>query len=297
MSVRVVSGLAPQRGPHPTTKWSLLMILLVVVVLVLPMRALAGQPSVSPPSGPQSGGVFTGGYTFNTYISCSGGFSFNSSYSNSLDGTHTFRFYGSADGSLLVTINNGGLQLVTSCGDPFTGPNSIAATYTVSKNTAPPPTPTPTPAPTPTPTPPPPTGGGGGSTPTPTPRATSTAPSGGPVKATAPATAGGTAVAVPAEAGQPTATPVLTQPGETPEVAVPASTDKPSGGPVTSPGQSTAPEPTGPTDTQVLATKLGTGLGLILIVLASMAVAPLPRQAAPELAPRARAHRPIPPAV
>lgn len=146
------------------------MVLLVVVVLGAPKNAVASPPSVQPPYGAQSGGVFTGPYTFNTYISCSGGFSFSNSYSNSLDGTHTFSFWGSADGSLLVSIDGGGLQLVTSCGDPFTGPNVNVATYTVSKNTAPPATPTPTPAPTPTPTPPPsgggssggPTGGGSG---------------------------------------------------------------------------------------------------------------------------------------
>jgi len=143
------------------------MALLVVVVLGVPNIASAGQPSVQAPTGPQSGGVFTGPYTFNTNIYCSGGFDFSSSYSNSLDGTHTFAFWGSADGSLLLSIDGGGLQLVTSCGDPFTGPNVNVANYTVSKNTAPPPTPTPpppTPTPTPTPMPTPtPSGGGGGS--------------------------------------------------------------------------------------------------------------------------------------
>ncbi len=143
------------------------MALLVVVVLGVPNVARAGQPSVQAPTGSQSGGVFNGPFTFVTYIYCSGGFNFSSSYTSSLDGTHTFSFWGSADGSLLVGIDGGGLQLITSCGDPLTGPNVNVASYTVSKNTAPPPTPTPTPPP-PTPTP----------TPTPTPASTPT-PSGG----------------------------------------------------------------------------------------------------------------------
>src|SRR5205814_1123827 len=112
MSARVTWGLAPSGRPHPTTKWSLLMALLVVVVLGLPKLAAAGQPSVSVPTGPQSGGVFTGTYTFETYISCASGLSFNSSYSNNLEGTHTFAFYGAADGSLLVSIDSGGMQLI-----------------------------------------------------------------------------------------------------------------------------------------------------------------------------------------
>ncbi len=180
MSARVVRGLAPAGKPHPTTKWSLLMALLVVVMLGVPNIASAGPPSVSPPQGPMSGGYFNSVYTFNTYISCSGGFSFSSSYSNSLEGTHTFAFWGAADGSLLVAIDGGGLQLITSCGDPLTGPNTNVANYTVTKYTTPPPTPTPTPPPTPTPTPtatptPGPTsGGGGGGTSGTTPRQTPT---------------------------------------------------------------------------------------------------------------------------
>src|ERR1700683_822366 len=166
MSARVVRGLAPAGKPHPATKWSLLMALLVVVVLVVPQVASAGQPSVQPPTGPESGGVFTGIYTFDTYISCSGGPSFNSSYSNNLDGTHTFAFYGSADGSLLVTIDGGGYMLVTSSGNPLTGPITNVADYTVTKGTPPSPTPTPTATPTPSSrpsaTPTPPAGGGTG---------------------------------------------------------------------------------------------------------------------------------------
>jgi len=140
------------------------MALLVVVVLGVPQMASAGQPAVQAPTGPQSGGVFTGVYTFDTYISCVGGASFNSSYSNNLNGTHQFAFYGAADGSLLVTIDGGGMMLVTSCGDPFAGPMTNVANYTVTEcsGCTPPPTPSPTPSPTPTPTPTPTPGGGGG---------------------------------------------------------------------------------------------------------------------------------------
>lgn len=128
------------------------MALLVVVVLGVPKFAVAGLPTVQPPTGPQSGGVFTGTYSFVTYISCSSGLNFNSSYQNSLEGTHTFEFFGAADGSLLVEIDGGGLLLITSCGDPFTPAHTAVATYTVTKNGAPPSTPTPTPPPTPSPT-------------------------------------------------------------------------------------------------------------------------------------------------
>jgi hypothetical protein len=154
MAARVVLGhIAPAGKHHPTAKWTMLMVLLVVVGLGVPTRAAASPPSVQSPTGPQSGGAFTGTYTFGTYISCSGGLNFSSSYSNSLDGTHSFTFWGSADGSLLVSIDGGGLQLVTSCGDPLTGPDSNVGNFTVSKNTPPPPTPTPVPTPPPTPVP------------------------------------------------------------------------------------------------------------------------------------------------
>ncbi len=140
------------------------MALLAVVVLGVPGIASAGQPTVHAPTGPESGGVFTGPYTFDTYINCSGGASFNSSYTNSLDGTHAFAFYGAADGSLLVTIDGGGLLLITSCGNPLTGPMTNVADYTVTKGNPPSPTPTPsaTPSPTPRPsaTPTPPAGSG-----------------------------------------------------------------------------------------------------------------------------------------
>ena len=110
------------------------------------------------PRGSQSGGVFTGPFTFAYYINCTNGVSYNNSYTSNLDGTNNFAFYGAADGSLLLSINSGGMQLLSSCGDPYTG-DSLAASYNVSKNTAPTPTPTPPPAPTPTPVPP----GSGGS--------------------------------------------------------------------------------------------------------------------------------------
>ncbi len=146
-------------------KWSLLVVLLVMVVLGLPNGVTASPPSVQPPTGQQSGGVFygPGPYTFATYINCDAGPSFNGSYSNALEGTHTFTFVGAADGSLLVRIDGGGAQLITSCGDPT--PTSTVASYTVTYSYAgPPPTPAPTPPPTPAPTPPPVNGGGGGST-------------------------------------------------------------------------------------------------------------------------------------
>lgn len=133
------------------------MALLVVVMLGMPKNVTAGQPAVLPPTGPQSGGVFTGTYTFTTYIYCTSGFSFTSSYSNNLEGTHTFAFYGAADGSLLVRIDGGGLLLVTSCGDPLTPPHTHVTTYTVTKYAAPAPTPSPTATP-------PTTGSGGGGT-------------------------------------------------------------------------------------------------------------------------------------
>jgi hypothetical protein len=145
------------------------MALLVVVVLGVPKIAAAGQPSVEPPIGPESGGVFTSTYTFNTYIACSGGPSYNATYSNYILGTHTFAFYGAADGSLLVSIDGGGLLLITSCGDPYSAPTVGVATYTVTAGSAPSPTPTPTPPPTPNPTP----------APTPTPSPTPVPPAGG----------------------------------------------------------------------------------------------------------------------
>jgi hypothetical protein len=157
-------------------KWSLLVALLVVVVLGLPRGARAGQPNVQPPTGNYSGGVFYGPdpYTFATNIYCVGGPSYNSSYSNALEGTHTFTFKGAPDGSLLVSIDGGGLQLVNSCGDPFAPPATTVATYTVTYHYSSPPPPTPTPTPTPTPMPTPtPSPHGGSSTPTPP-------PSGGP---------------------------------------------------------------------------------------------------------------------
>ena len=143
------------------------MALLVVVVLGVPQLAAAGQPSVSPPTGAgqtyyNGTYYFTGPYRFDTYISCNGGGSFSSSYSSFLPGTNVFSFYGAPDGSLLVSINGGGMQLVTSCGNPFVTPDTLVASYTVAVGSPPPP-PTPTSTPTPTPSPnltPPPSGGG-----------------------------------------------------------------------------------------------------------------------------------------
>lgn len=170
MSVSVVSGIVPSGKPHPAMKWSVLVALLVVIVLGLPRDVTASAPSVQPPTGQQSGGVFygPGPYTFATYISCDAGPSFSGSYSNALEGTHTFTFVGAADGSLLVRIDGGGAQLITSCGNPTS--TSTVATYTVDYSYSAPPPPT---TPTPTPPPPPPThpptpptppinGGGGG---------------------------------------------------------------------------------------------------------------------------------------
>lgn len=151
------------------------MSLLVVGILSVGEPVLAGTPGVQAPIGPQSGSVFTGTFTFNTYIYCTAGYEFPSSYSSNLNGTHGFAFYGAPDGSLLLSIDGGGLILLTSCGDPFGGPATHVVTYTVTKTNGPPPTPTPTPVPTPaptaapTPTPTPSGGGGGSHTPTPTP--------------------------------------------------------------------------------------------------------------------------------
>ncbi|MDB5179203.1 MAG: hypothetical protein JWN01_1146 [Patescibacteria group bacterium] len=206
-------GLIPSGKPHPTTKWSLLMALLVVVVLGVPGFVSAGQPAVQAPTGAQSGGVFTGTYTFNTYISCTSGLSYNSSYSNNLEGTHTFAFYGSTDGSLLVTIDGGGMMLINSCGDPFTPPHTNVANYTVVKDSTPPsPTPTPTPPPaTPTPTANPGGSSGGG---------TGQSTGGG----QAPAKGGG---ATPAPAAGATPTPTAS-PGAMPPAALPLASGSPS---------------------------------------------------------------------
>ncbi len=186
------------------------MALLVVVVLGLPRGVSAGQPSVQAPTGPQSGGVFTGPYSFATYINCDGGPSFNSSYTNALDGTHTFTFMGAADGSLLVRIDGGGAQLLTSCGDPT--PTSTVAAYTVTYDPfGPPPTPNPTPTPTATPTPPPTGGGAGGAGP-----GTSPAPAGSHSPATL---APGASTLPPSPAAASPATP---EPAVAPSTAAPA---------------------------------------------------------------------------
>ncbi len=185
----VTLGFVPSGKPHPAMKWSLLVALFVMVLVGLPNRAAAGQPSVQAPTGTQVNGVFTSSYSFATYINCDAGPSFNSSYSNALLGTHTFNFESAADGSLLVAIDGGGAQLITSCGTPVA--SSSVAVYTVTYDPSyVPPTPTPTPTPTPAPTATPAGGGGathsgGGSAgsaaiATPTPHAGSTpVPSGG----------------------------------------------------------------------------------------------------------------------
>ena len=165
MSALVFAGKNPSQKPHPAMKWSLLLALVAVVVLGLPLSAVATAPAVQAPTGPMNGGVFTGAYTFQTYIYCTSGVNFNSSYTGNLDGTHTYVFRGAPDGSLLMSLDGGGNQLLTSCGDPFAIPWLTVATFVTNKNTSPPP-PTPTPA-TPSPIPPSPT------PPTPTPVATS----------------------------------------------------------------------------------------------------------------------------
>jgi len=68
MSSRVVWGLAPAGKPHPITKLSLLMALLVVVVLGIPKIASAGPPTVQAPTGHMSGGYFDGVYTYDILV-------------------------------------------------------------------------------------------------------------------------------------------------------------------------------------------------------------------------------------
>ncbi len=146
-------GKPAGRQPHPAMKWSLLAALVAVVVLGVPRWALAGQPSVSPPIGPQSGGVFTGPYTFGYYIYCTSGLNYNSSTTRADIGTHTYRFYGAPDGSLSVSVDGGGGQLLESCGDPTGAPKTEVASYAVDYEPGgPSSTPTPAPAPTPSPT-------------------------------------------------------------------------------------------------------------------------------------------------
>ncbi|GAC1371261.1 MAG: hypothetical protein NVSMB39_4830 [Candidatus Saccharimonadales bacterium] len=238
------------------------MVLLAVVVLGVPNFAAASPPSVQVPTGPQSGGVFTGPFTFNTYIYCSAGYNYTGSYTSSLDGTNTFAFYGAADGSLLVSIDGGGRQLIYSCGDPATG-QSLVVSYTVTKGPAPTPTPTPAPtaAPTPTPAPAPPPAGGGSSA-TPTPSASSSggvrasAPSG---LAATPAPVPDTATPDPAASPTPTATP---SPARVPVTAL-RTTPKP---------PTPAPHASAPADTRVLAAaKVGASGLLILLILFALA--------------------------
>jgi hypothetical protein len=114
-------------------KWTLLVGFVAVLVLGVPHRAAASSPSVMAPSGPSNGGYFTGTYHFDIYISCQSGLSYGTSYSNSLEGTHTFSFDGGADGSLMVRVDGGGDLIIYSCGDPT--PSYLVSSFTVSRDT------------------------------------------------------------------------------------------------------------------------------------------------------------------
>jgi hypothetical protein len=114
-------------------KWTLLVGFVAVLVLGVPHSVSASVPNVKAPTGPSYGGFFTGSYSFETYITCQSGLTFQSSYSNSLEGTHTFDFDGADDGSLMVRIDGGGDQIIYSCGDPR--PSVLSASYSVSKDT------------------------------------------------------------------------------------------------------------------------------------------------------------------
>jgi hypothetical protein len=209
----------PTKKPQTAAKLGLAVVLFVAAAIFMPLGAWASQPSVQAPTGPSSGGYFTGTYTFATYIYCDSGVSFSGSYSNNLDGTHNFTFVGAPDGSLLVRIDSGGAQLISSCGSPFVTPQNTAASYTVTKGT-PPPTPTPTPPPTPVPTP------------VPTPNHTPV-----PAPTTVGGTSGGGTTQQPRkQAGgvAPTATPVTTSAGAISPVAS-VQPSSPSGSPSPSP--------------------------------------------------------------
>ena len=121
------------RHPHPAMKWSLLVGFVAVLVLGIPHKVAASSPSVMAPTGPSSGGFFTGTYSFDIYISCQSGLSYSTSYSNSIEGTHSFSFDGGADGSLLLRIDGGGDLIIYSCGDPT--PSYLVSSYTVSRDT------------------------------------------------------------------------------------------------------------------------------------------------------------------
>lgn len=221
MSARVVRG-NPTKKPHTAAKLGLAAVLFVAAAIFMPLGAWASQPTVQPPTGPSGGGYFTGTYTFATYIYCDSGVSFSGSYANNLDGTHTFTFVGAPDGSLLVRIDGGGAQLISSCGTPFATPQTTVASYTVTKGTPPPPTPTPTPAPTPAPTPVPtpaptptpiPTGSGG-STPQPQHKQ-----SGGATPSAAPTAAATPVATTPEPSAQPSSTPASPTPSAAPVIA------------------------------------------------------------------------------
>ncbi len=208
-------------------KWSLLLALVAVVVLGLPLSAIATAPTVQSPTGVMSGGVFTGPYSFQTYVYCSSGLTFNGTYTGSLDGTHTYVFRGAPDGSLLMSLDGGGNQLITSCGDPFATPWTTVATYVTNKNNAPP-SPTPTPA-TPTPVPP-----------TPTPAT--------PVPTTTPTISGGIG----------RATPPPSLPGSTP-VPSDAPSTSPTPAAVGAPIASVSPQPSAPPKQPAEVTAKSTG--------------------------------------
>ncbi|MEO7617879.1 MAG: PKD domain-containing protein, partial [Candidatus Saccharibacteria bacterium] len=114
-------------------KWTLLVGFVAVLILGVPHPAAASSPSVMAPSGPSNGGYFTGTYHFDIYISCQSGLSYGTSYSNSLEGTHTFSFDGGDDGSLMVRIDGGGDLIIYSCGDPT--PSYLVSSFSVSRDT------------------------------------------------------------------------------------------------------------------------------------------------------------------
>jgi hypothetical protein len=102
---------------------------------MLPVKRLfAGAPTVYAPQGTQANGWFTDSYSFHIYINCQSGVSTEFFMSGNLEGTNVYHFDAGSDGSLLLRLNNGGRQLLYSCGNPFAGDQSLV-TYTVHKDT------------------------------------------------------------------------------------------------------------------------------------------------------------------